>query len=136
MKPCYYSKLFLIYLVLLAYPVFAEVNIESDLVEYDKKRSVVRASGNVVVVYEDNTLTAEIIEYKRSEDTLIASGTVVLKRGDGVVYSAEKLDFNYLLDKGSALNFSARVDHSYLKANEGSIRWKSATIKGCFFLYM
>jgi LPS-assembly protein len=72
----------------------ASVELNGDVVEYSVDGQKITASGNVVILYKDVTLTCERVEFSRGTSTAYAEGNVHLKKGMDEI-SGEKMTFNF-----------------------------------------
>lgn len=72
----------------------ASVELNGDVVEYSVDGNKITASGNVVILYKDVTLTCDRVEFSRETSTAHAEGNVHLKKGVDEI-SGEKMAFNF-----------------------------------------
>ena len=74
-------------------PVGAQTNdqvaIEADRLDFDEQ-DMLRASGNVKIVYQGNTLQADRVEWEQKADIMTAIGNVVLVDAEGTVSNIDK----------------------------------------------
>ncbi|MGC6511680.1 MAG: LPS-assembly protein LptD [Parvibaculales bacterium] len=64
--------------------------IEADQLEFDETEDMLKASGNVKIFYQGNTLRADSVEWKQKADILKAVGNVVLIDEDGTVSTIDE----------------------------------------------
>jgi Protein of unknown function (DUF3769) len=75
------------------------VEVISDRQEYDEKRRVVTAEGNVVVRFDGAVVDADRLQVNLDNLIAVGSGNVALTRGDQVL-RGQKFTYNFIQDNG------------------------------------
>jgi Protein of unknown function (DUF3769) len=75
------------------------VEVISDRQEYDEKRRVVTAEGNVVVRFDGAVVDADRLQVSLDNLIAVGSGNVALTRGDQVL-RGQKFTYNFIQDNG------------------------------------
>lgn len=70
-----------------------DLEIESDVSSLDENLGIAKASGNVIVTYEDVTIYADEVEYHRFSGKVFARGNVRVYRSEEVI-DAEEVIYN------------------------------------------
>lgn len=70
----------------------SQMLLEADQLVYDNDDNVVSAVGNVLIHYDDYTLTAQRVTYSRTSGRVIASGNVEIVEPNGSHIFAEEID--------------------------------------------
>ncbi|MCG6858094.1 MAG: LPS-assembly protein LptD [Salaquimonas sp.] len=70
----------------------AQMLLEADQLVYDNDQNVVSAVGNVVISYDNYTLTAKRVTYSRASGRVIANGDVEIIEPNGSHVFAEEID--------------------------------------------
>jgi|GEM_PF-458489 len=83
-------------------PIPVELN--ADNVEYSVDQDEVHATGHVIVVREENTLTCDHLVYSRKTNRATATGHVVLTLGQQGSITGDKFTFNIQTMKGKFEN--------------------------------
>lgn len=140
------QKILLIFLFLISFNAFAEndpISLEADVIEYDagNNETITKASGNVIVIQNQNTLIADKITYFALQDKMLAEGNITLTNEDGTKILSEKLELTDKLKKGIIYAFKLRFpDNSYLEAsigekeNENTYKLENAMYTPCSFI--
>lgn len=84
------------------------VEITSDRQEYDQKRGIVTARGNVVMRFSKGVLSADRIQVNLRNRIVVAEGNVALKRGDQIL-RGEKFEYFFVQDRGIIYNASGEI---------------------------
>ncbi len=71
------------------------VELNGDIIEYSMDGNKITAQGNVVILYEDVTLTCDQVEFSRATSTAHARGNVRLLKGGESEISGEEMTFNF-----------------------------------------
>ena len=71
------------------------VELNGDIIEYSMDGNKVTAQGNVVIFYNDVTLTCDRVEFSRNTGTAHAKGNVRLIKGGESEISGEEMTFNF-----------------------------------------
>jgi len=115
------------------------VELNGDVVEYSMDGNKVIATGNVVVITKDMTLTCDQIEFSRDTNLAYATGNVrlVMKKGGASEMSGEKLTFNFKTMEGSFDGAKIYADPYYgyggkvSKVGENQMRMEDNYITTC-----
>jgi lipopolysaccharide export system protein LptA len=84
------------------------VEITSDRQEYDQKRGIVTAQGNVVMRFSKGVLSADRVQVNLRNRIVVAEGNVALKRGDQIL-RGEKFEYFFVQDRGVIYNASGEI---------------------------
>jgi len=71
-----------------------EINFSADEMESDNFNGIVRASGNVEILYSTMKLNADTVEYNQKSDSVTASGNVRLTEESGSVVYADNIELS------------------------------------------
>lgn len=101
------------------------VEILADRQEYDEKRKVIIAIGNVEMRYSSALLTADRLRVNLSNRIAVAEGNVVLKRGEQVL-RGDRMEYSFFVDKGIITTASGEIfqptvnrDVSFRESDDG-----------------
>ncbi|HBE20715.1 MAG TPA: DUF3769 domain-containing protein [Cyanobacteria bacterium UBA11149] len=75
------------------------IELTADRQEYDDKRKVVTAQGNVVLRFRGALLNADRVQVNLPNRILVADGNVTLKRGDQIL-RGERFEYSLMQDSG------------------------------------
>lgn len=91
-------------------PVDAEEVIEviADRQEYDQKRKIITAQGNVVMRFAQSVMTSDRLEINLTDRLAVARDNVVLKRGEQVL-RGEKFEYDLAANRGVILNAGGEI---------------------------
>ena len=67
---------------LLSFPVWAQVVIDADQINFDYQTKVVTASGNITLSSTDLSATTDTMQYNYITDTLVLSGETAIRYKD------------------------------------------------------
>ena len=84
------------------------IELTADRQEYDDKRKVVTAQGNVVLRFRGALLNADRVQINLPNRILVADGNVTLKRGDQIL-RGERFEYSLIQDSGVVLNAKGEV---------------------------
>ena len=84
------------------------VEVIADRQEYDDRRQVIRAEGNVVMRFAQAVLISDRLEVNLRDRVAVAQGNVVLRRGEQVL-RGEKFEYYLVQDRGKIINASGEV---------------------------
>ena len=114
------------------------VEVEADVIHYDKKANVTIAEGNVIVISGKRKLVSEELHYHKDKGVIFAKKDIVIINDDGSQFFADKAELDQLLTSGKAINFKARFkENSLFAANtaeiikKGLIRMKGIVFSPC-----
>ena len=84
------------------------VEVIADRQEYDERRQIIMAEGNVVMRFAQAVLISDRLEVNLRAQIAVATGNVVLKRGEQVL-RGEKFEYYLVQDRGKIINASGEV---------------------------
>ncbi len=84
------------------------IELTADRQEYDDKRKVVTAQGNVVLRFRGALLNADRVQVNLPNRILVADGNVTLKRGDQIL-RGERFEYSLIQDSGIISNAKGEV---------------------------
>ncbi len=68
-----------------------KASIEADRLDYDATNDLIKASGNIKIIYQSNIMHADQIEWQQKKDILKAFGNVILIDKQGITTYAEEI---------------------------------------------
>lgn len=103
----------------------------------EKKQDIYRASGNVVVTYEDVRIEADTATYNDATKELAADGHVRFRRS-GEHLAADRIEFNLQTKSGTLTNPTGELGPGFFvtasevrRTEEGRYELRNATITSC-----
>ncbi len=87
------------------------VEVTSDTQEYDEKKRIITAKGNVVLLFKDALLTTDSLEVNLVNQVLVAEGNVVLERGEQVL-RGDRFEYFFIEDRGTIVNAGGEIYQS------------------------
>ena len=84
------------------------VEVTSDTQEYDEKKRIITAKGNVVLLFKDAVLTTDSLEVNLVNQVLVAEGNVVLERGEQVL-RGDRFEYFFIEDRGTIVNAGGEI---------------------------
>lgn len=84
------------------------IEVISDRQEYDQKRKIITAQGNVVMRFAQSVMTSDRLEINLTDRLAVARDNVVLKRGEQVL-RGEKFEYDLVADRGVILNARGEI---------------------------
>lgn len=104
-----------------AAPPSGIVEFEADVLEYDERQEIIRASGNVLLLRGRQRLTADRVIWNRGTDVVVAEGSVLVVDGDGNRAVAERFELSGDLRDGAIENLLLVLrDGARLAARSGT----------------
>lgn len=84
------------------------VEVIADRQEYDERREIITAQGNVVMRFSQAVLISDRLEVNLRDRVAVAQGNVVLRRGEQVL-RGEKFEYYLVQDRGTIINAGGEV---------------------------
>ncbi|HEY9673938.1 MAG TPA: DUF3769 domain-containing protein [Waterburya sp.] len=84
------------------------VELTADRQEYDEKRQVITAQGNVVLRFREALLNADRVQVNLPDRLIVADGNVTLTRGQQVL-QGNRFEYYFVQDSGVILNASGEL---------------------------
>lgn len=102
-------------------PPGGAIAFEADLLEYDERQEIIRASGNVLVARGGQRLTADRVTWNRTTDVVTAEGAVLVVDADGNRAVADRVELSSDLRDGAIENLLLVLrDGARLAARSGT----------------
>lgn len=92
------------------------IELTADRQEYDERRRIFTAEGNVVMRYQGSVLDADRLQVNLLNRVAVAEGNVALKRGEQVL-RGQRFEYNFVQETGTVFNASGEL---YLPGAESS----------------
>ncbi|MFH7025426.1 MAG: DUF3769 domain-containing protein [Heteroscytonema crispum UTEX LB 1556] len=84
------------------------VEVNSDRQEYDQRRRVITAEGNVVVRFDGAVVDADRLQVSLDNLIAVGEGNIALTRGDQVL-RGQRFTYNFIQDNGNLQNGSGEI---------------------------
>lgn len=84
------------------------IEVIADSQEYDRRRGVITAQGNVVMRFGQAVMTSDFIEVNLNDRLAVARGQVVLTRGEQVL-RGERFEYNLVADRGTVFQAGGEI---------------------------
>ena len=84
------------------------VEVTADTQEYDEKKRIITAKGNVVLLFKDALLTTDSLEVNLVNEVLVAEGNVVLERGEQVL-RGDRFEYFFIENQGTIINAKGEI---------------------------
>lgn len=114
---------------------FAEITpsftIEADYVNYTEQNNYVRASGNVVVVYNDTQLMAEKTTINMQDEQVEVADGFSMDRGNQKI-QGENLVYDLNTQEGQATNVDMRLRNQSIRGKTVTIKNEAILIEGSY----
>lgn len=86
------------------------IELSADRQDYDSKRQVITAEGNVILRFKDALLDADRLQVNLPNRIIVAEGNVALTR-QGQVLRGERFEYYFVSDSGLILNASGELQN-------------------------
>jgi lipopolysaccharide export system protein LptA len=80
----------------------------ADVQEYDEKRQIITARGNVTLRFAKSVLTADHLQINLPEKLAVAEGNVILTRGDQIL-RGDRFEYYFVQDSGVVYNANGEI---------------------------
>ncbi|MGK7951885.1 MAG: DUF3769 domain-containing protein [Xenococcaceae cyanobacterium] len=84
------------------------IEVIADRQEYDDRREIITAEGNVVMRFSQAVLVSDRLEVNLRDRVAVAQGNVVLRRGEQVL-RGEKFEYYLVQDRGTIINAGGEI---------------------------
>lgn len=84
------------------------VELTAERQEYDERRQILTAEGNVLMRYRNSVLDAERVQVNLQSRTVVAQGNVVWSRGEQVL-RGERIEYNFVQGVGTVIKSSGEL---------------------------
>ncbi|HIK27757.1 MAG: DUF3769 domain-containing protein [Oscillatoriaceae bacterium SKW80] len=84
------------------------VELTAERQEYDERRQILTAEGNVLMRYRNSVLNAERVQVNFQSRTVVAQGNVAWSRGEQVL-RGERIEYNFVQGVGTVIKSSGEL---------------------------